>query len=97
MLGMAWGIATVVLLLAYGAGFGRAIMTVFRSFGTNLIGVFPGRTSHAGRRQQGRARRFASRSRLDHIRNEVPLVKRILPRSTSRRNVRMTRARSRSA
>ena len=25
MLGMAWGIATVVLLLAYGAGFGRAI------------------------------------------------------------------------
>ena len=25
MLGMAWGIATVVLLLAYGAGFQRAI------------------------------------------------------------------------
>ena len=25
MIGMAWGIATVVLLMAYGAGFGRAI------------------------------------------------------------------------
>jgi len=29
MLGMAWGIATVVLLLAYGAGFGRAIHNIF--------------------------------------------------------------------
>ena len=30
MLGMAWGIATVVLLLAYGNGFGNAIETSFR-------------------------------------------------------------------
>jgi putative ABC transport system permease protein len=45
ILGMAWGIATVVLLLAYGAGFGRAFETIFAQFGTNEIGVFPGRTS----------------------------------------------------
>jgi putative ABC transport system permease protein len=45
VLGMAWGIATVVLLLAYGAGFGRAFETIFAQFGTNEIGVFPGRTS----------------------------------------------------
>ena len=45
MLGMAWGIATVVILLAYGAGFERAIMTVFSSFGSNMIAVFPNRTS----------------------------------------------------
>ena len=43
--GMAWGIATVVLLLAYGAGFGRAIEAIFAEWGTYLIGVFPGRTS----------------------------------------------------
>jgi len=43
--GMAWGIATVVLLLAYGAGFGRAIQNIFAQWGTYLIGVFPGRTS----------------------------------------------------
>jgi putative ABC transport system permease protein len=43
--GMAWGIATVVLLLAYGSGFGRAIENIFAQFGTTLIGVFPGRTS----------------------------------------------------
>ena len=29
MLGMAWGIATVVLLLAYGEGFGQAITNIF--------------------------------------------------------------------
>ena len=45
MIGMAWGIATVVLLLAFGAGFGRAFEVIFAQFGTNIIGVFPGRTS----------------------------------------------------
>jgi putative ABC transport system permease protein len=45
MVGMAWGIATVVLLLAYGSGFGRAVETIFAQWGTQLIGVFPGRTS----------------------------------------------------
>jgi putative ABC transport system permease protein len=45
IIGMAWGIATVVLLLAFGAGFGHAIEAIFAQFGTNEIGVFPGRTS----------------------------------------------------
>ena len=44
MLGMAWGIATVVLLLAYGSGFERGLWSAFRSFGTNLVFIFPGRT-----------------------------------------------------
>ena len=35
MLGMAWGIATVVMLLAYGDGFGRACANIFANFGTN--------------------------------------------------------------
>ena len=29
IVGMAWGIATVVLLLAYGAGFGQAFENIF--------------------------------------------------------------------
>jgi putative ABC transport system permease protein len=45
MIGMAWGIATVVLLLAYGAGFSHAIEAIFAQWGTNVVGVFPGRTS----------------------------------------------------
>src|ERR1700761_9633772 len=45
VLGMAWGIATVVLLLAYGAGFSRAIEVIFAQWGTTVIGVMPGRPS----------------------------------------------------
>jgi putative ABC transport system permease protein len=79
MLGMAWGIATVVLLLAYGAGFERAIMTVFSSFGSHMIGIFPGRTSlQAGGSKAGTEVRFTLED-LDYINNEVPLVKRTSP------------------
>jgi putative ABC transport system permease protein len=45
MIGMAWGIATVVLLLAYGNGFSNALETIFAQWGTNTIGFFPGRTT----------------------------------------------------
>ena len=50
MLGMAWGIATVVLLLAYGSGFQRGLMVAFRTFGGNLIAIFPGRTTRRSSR-----------------------------------------------
>ena len=56
MIGMAWGIATVVLLMAYGAGFSRAIAAIFSQFGTNMMGVFPGTTS-----EQAGARRRVSK------------------------------------
>jgi putative ABC transport system permease protein len=79
MLGMAWGIATVVLLLAYGAGFERGVWTAFRSFGTNLVFVFPGRTSlQAGGTKAGNEIRLTVND-LDYIRNEVPLLKRLSP------------------
>src|SRR5260370_35125949 len=45
MLGMAWGIATVVMLLAYGDGFGQACPNIFANFGTKLVIVVPARTS----------------------------------------------------
>ena len=49
MIGMAWGIATVVLLLAYGNGFSNALETIFAEWGTNTIGFFPGKsTQQAG-------------------------------------------------
>jgi putative ABC transport system permease protein len=44
-IGMAWGIATVVLLMAYGKGFSTALETIFAEWGTNTIGFFPGRTT----------------------------------------------------
>src|SRR5208337_1990388 len=79
MLGMAWGIATVVLLLAYGSGFESALMIAFRTFGGNLIGIFPGRTSlQAGGSKAGTQIRL-TREDLDILRAEVPALTRISP------------------
>jgi putative ABC transport system permease protein len=79
MIGMAWGIATVVLLLAYGAGFNHAIETIFAQWGTNLIGVFPGRTSEqAGADKAGVRVRFTMED-VDRIASAVPDVLRISP------------------
>ncbi len=79
MLGMAWGIATVVLLLAYGTGFERAIGVIFSSFGSHMIGVFPNRTSlQAGGNKAGTQIRFTLDD-VDFVSNEVPLIKRISP------------------
>jgi putative ABC transport system permease protein len=79
MLGMAWGIATVVLLLAYGTGFERGLWSAFRSFGTNLVFIFPGRTElQAGGTKAGTQVRLNIND-LEYIRNEVPLLKRVSP------------------
>jgi putative ABC transport system permease protein len=79
MLGMAWGIATVVLLLAYGSGFQSALMVAFRTFGGNLIAIFPGRTSlQAGGSKAGTQIRLTTDD-LEYLRNEVPMLKRISP------------------
>jgi putative ABC transport system permease protein len=79
MVGMAWGIATVVLLLAYGAGFSRAIENIFAQWGTNMIGVFPGRTSEqAGGDKAGVRVRFTLDD-VDRVYNSVPGIVHISP------------------
>lgn len=79
MIGMAWGIATVVLLLAYGAGFSRAIENIFANWGTNLVGFFPGRTSQqAGGDKAGVKVRFTLDD-VDRVENSVPGILHISP------------------
>ena len=79
MIGMAWGIATVVLLLAYGAGFSRAIEAIFAQWGTNIIGVFPGRTSEqAGGEKSGVKVQFTMDD-VDRIIASVPGINHISP------------------
>ncbi|HEY3705079.1 MAG TPA: ABC transporter permease [Terracidiphilus sp.] len=79
MVGMAWGIATVVLLLAYGAGFSRAIQAIFAQWGTNIIGVFPGRTSEqAGGDKAGMQVRFTQED-VDRVSAAVPGIYHISP------------------
>ncbi len=82
MLGMAWGIATVVLLLAYGSGFERGLWVAFRSWGTNLVFIFPGRTSlQAGGTKAGSEVKLSVND-LDYLQAEVPLIKRISPEAS---------------
>ena len=77
MIGMAWGIATVVLLLASGAGFSRAIEAIFAQWGTNVIGVFPGRTSEqAGGEKSGIKVQF-TQDDVDRIIASVPGINHI--------------------
>src|ERR1700757_1448961 len=79
MLGMAWGIATVVILLAFGSGFERAINVIFSSWGTDVIGAFPGRTSLQGGGSKAGSEIRLKVADVDYIRNEVPMIKGVTP------------------
>src|SRR4029077_12068281 len=56
MLGIAWGIVAVVLLMAYGNGFDEALMVGFRrAFSSGTVVIWPGQTSmQAGGERAGR-------------------------------------------
>jgi putative ABC transport system permease protein len=75
MLGISWGIVSVVVLLAYGDGFNQALQRGFRgAFGDGVSVMFPGQTSmQAGGERAGRPIRF----RLSDVEilDEIPLVK----------------------
>lgn len=80
MMGMAWGIATVVLLLAYGAGFERAIENIFANFGNKIIRVWPGRTQlQAGGEKAGSPVRLKIED-VELLKQSVPLIRHITPR-----------------
>src|SRR5580704_4757203 len=79
MLGMAWGIATVVMLLAYGDGFGRACENIFANFGTKLMILVPGRTSmQAGGQKAGVQGRFHHED-CDTVKTNLPQITHITP------------------
>jgi putative ABC transport system permease protein len=79
IVGMAWGIATVILLLAFGSGFGRAIENIFAQWGTNMMGVFPGTTSEqAGGSRAGVLVRL-TQDDVERIQETVPGVLHISP------------------
>src|SRR5258707_13201055 len=79
MLGMAWGIATVVMLLAYGNGFGQACAAIFANFGTKLMIMVPGRTSmQAGGQKAGGPGCFTIDD-VDQLTNNLPQINPITP------------------
>jgi putative ABC transport system permease protein len=79
MLGISWGIISVVVLLAYGNGFGGALDAGFRgAFSDGTVVVFPGQTSmQAGGERAGKRIRITSDDVLAI--GELPLVKNVSP------------------
>jgi putative ABC transport system permease protein len=87
MLGMAWGIATVVMLLAYGDGFGQACENIFANFGTKLVIVVPGKTSmQAGGQKSGVQIRF-TQDDVEALTTNLPQITHITPSVDKQSNV----------
>ncbi len=87
MLGIAWGIATVVLLLAYGNGFGRAIANIFATFGTRTMIVVPGRMSMQAGGQKAGARIRFTLADVEILSSSLPQITRITPELSKNVNV----------
>ena len=84
---MAWGIATVVMLLAYGDGFGQACANIFANFGTKLVIVVPDRTSmQAGGQKAGMLVRF-TQDDVDTLTTNLPQITHITPEVSKQASV----------
>ncbi|MGP8188099.1 MAG: ABC transporter permease [Terracidiphilus sp.] len=78
-IGMAWGIATVVLLLAYGNGFSAAVEAIFAQWGTNTIGFFPGRTSQQAGGDKAGTKVRLTLDDVDRVSAALPEITHISP------------------
>ena len=79
MLSVIWGVASLMLLLSYGQGFGLALTRAFDQIGKDLIVIFPGQTSlQAGGERSGR-RILLELDDVEAIREGVPTVEAISP------------------
>jgi putative ABC transport system permease protein len=79
ILGVTWGIASFILLIAYGDDFQRALLLGLRYFGDDVVVVWNGQTSmQAGGARAGRVIRTQPDD-VEMIRQRCALVKRISP------------------
>ena len=75
MLGIVWGLVSVVILLAYGQGLGGSVLHAFLNMGDNVIVIYPGQTSmQAGGERAGKKIKFEYED-VQAIREEVPIVR----------------------
>ena len=75
MLGIVWGLASVVILLSYGKGLGGSVLHAFMNMGNNVIVMWPGQTSlQAGGQRAGKPVNYEYED-VEAIREEVPIVR----------------------
>jgi putative ABC transport system permease protein len=79
MTGIVWGIVAVTMLLAYGAGFRRVLMSTYDSFGHDVIICWPGTTGEqAGGERAGQKVRLEQPD-VDELRATATLAKFVCP------------------
>src|SRR6201996_4908495 len=75
MLGIVWGLVTVVLLLSYGKSLGEGVLNGFMGLGDNVIMIWGGQTSmQAGGERSGKKVKFLDGD-TEAVRDEVPFLK----------------------
>jgi putative ABC transport system permease protein len=83
MLGIVWGLASVVILLAYGQGLGGSVLNAFMNMGNNVMVLWPGQTSmQAGGQRAGKKVTFEYED-VEAVRDEVPIVRAVSAESCS--------------
>ncbi len=88
ILGVMWGIASYILLMAYGDDFHRALLLGLRYFGDNVVVVWNGQTSmQAGGARSGRVIRTQPED-VETILQRCTLVKRASPEVYERMQLR---------
>ena len=75
MLGIVWGLASVVLLLAYGQGLGGSVLHAFLNMGNDVIVLWPGQTSMQAGGQRAGKKVSHEYEDVEAIRDEVPIVR----------------------
>src|SRR6202046_2463117 len=74
MLGIVWGLVTVVLLLSYGRAVSNAVMEGFLGFGNDVIMVWGGQTSmQAGGQRSGQKVHFKDGD-MEAVRDSLPFL-----------------------
>jgi putative ABC transport system permease protein len=74
MLGIVWGLVTVVLLLSYGRALGGTVMLGLLGFGNNVIMVYGGQTSmQAGGQRSGQKVKLKEGD-MEAVRDSVPFL-----------------------
>ena len=74
MLGIIWGLVTVVLLLSYGNSLGKEVLNGFLGLGNNVIMMWGGQTSmQAGGERSGKRIHFKDGD-AEAVRDAVPFL-----------------------
>jgi putative ABC transport system permease protein len=77
MLGISWGVVSLVLLLAFGEGLGGGILAATGALGNNVIVLWPGQTSmQAGGQRAGRKIHYEYED-IQALRTEVPIIRQV--------------------